>query len=269
MSAIGLLCISLVATAGKVQDLINLQKDVDVGLREERDYTVLRSFYHDSNAFTQGLEFVNGTLIEGTGLYKGQSRLRRVNPSNGAVMSDRQLADHLFGEGITRLPGDRILQLTWRENTGIIYSFPNLNPISSFAYKTYTGEGWGVVYDAKRNEIVVSDGSQMLFFWDPVTFEEKRRLEVFFRTRRLLHINELEMHEGDLLANLWYKDVIVRIDLDSGLVKQVYDFKNLYPATTRSKHDDCFNGIALNHATGTLYLTGKFWPFMFEVKLRH
>jgi len=236
-------------------------------------YELLRTMEHDTSSFTQGFEIDpgSGLIYEGTGLY-GQSRLRKLDMKTGApVWSSDYMGKKFFGEGITiiRRPGgqDILLQLTWRERTAFVYSLPDMELIKKFEYTTETNEGWGAAYNAATNQVVISDGSAWLMFWDADTFEELRRVRVRMGKRAIHHLNEIDMYQGDLLANVWFQDKILRIELESGNVKEVYDFTDLWPKASRPRSADCFNGIAVDHERDTVYLTGKLWPKVYEVKL--
>jgi glutamine cyclotransferase len=240
-------------------------------------YIVLEVLPHDESAFTQGLTFVDGNLYEGTGLY-GESQLRRVDPQSGNVLSSHQMDRSHFGEGVAHFidaTGEmRLIQLTWKEKEGFIYRVNDFQVIQEFTYETTTGEGWGITYDEASREFVVSDGSSWLVFWDRDSLQEKRRIQVK-RKRQVLqgqpqvqvvsHLNELEWDNGTILANVWYQDVLIRIDPTTGFVIQVYDFSHLYK--DRTPKADCFNGIALTDTPGELFVTGKWWPHMYRVKL--
>lgn len=239
-------------------------------------YVVLEVLPHDESSFTQGLTFCNGNLYEGAGMH-GASQLRHVDPQSGNVLSLHQMDDRYFGEGIahfTDATGEmRLIQLTWKQKKGFIYRIKDFEVMQEFTYETTTGEGWGVTYDEASREFVVSDGSSWLVFWDRDTLQEKRRIQVQLRREQsqepqvqdVPHVNELEWDNGTILANVWYQNVLIRIDPTTGFVQQVYDFSSLY--INRTPKADCFNGIALTDTPGELYVTGKWWPHMYRVKL--
>lgn len=242
-------------------------------------YVVLQVLPHDDQAFTQGLTYNNGTLWEGTGL-NGHSELRRVDPDTGNVLQSHKLEGKYFGEGITYFEdndgNDRIIQITWKRQVGWIYDASTFDIIKEFTFSTKTNEGWGITYNEDGKEFVVSDGSSFLFFWDRDTLEEKRRIEVIanvpsktnpqeIKKEHMIHMNELEWFNGTVLANIWYQDVLIRIDPTSGYVLQVYNFVNLYK--DRVSTADCFNGISVTDTKDELWVTGKQWPNMYRIKL--
>jgi len=247
-------------------------------IRTSKDYELLQILPHDKNAFTQGLTFDNGKLLEGTGNY-GQSELRHVDPVTGNVLDSYKLPENLFGEGIAFFTNDKgqkqVIQLTWRESKGFIYSAEApFTIIKEFEFETHTKEGWGITYWEERKEFIVSDGSNYLFFWDRDTLKEKRRIPITVgppvapQGRKPLPVsrmNELEFQNGSIIANIWYQNVLLRIDPEKGEVTKIYDFTDLY--TDRDPKADCFNGIAVTERDDEFYVTGKWWPHMYRVKL--
>ena len=238
--------------------------------RPLKSYTLLETLPHNSSHFTQGLYFHDGHLYEGTGLH-GKSVLAKVEPRTGKALETIGIQKKYFGEGCARTK-TRIVQLTYKHRRGFLYdaSAPVFTRAGSFTYETRTGQGWGIAYDAANNELVVSDGSSYLFFWDADTLAEKRYVRVKIgpksSSQPLEFINELEvLADGRILANVWYADVLVAIDPASGEVTDVYNFETLH--TSRSRYEDCFNGIALDATTGHLYVTGKQWPKAYLVSL--
>ena len=239
-------------------------------------YVVLEVLPHDESAFTQGLTFFNGNLYEGTGM-NGASQLRRVDPQSGEVLSLHQMDPRYFGEGIAHFAdatGEmKLIQLTWQQKKGFIYRIKDFEVTHEFSFETTTGEGWGITYNEASREFVVSDGSSWLVFWDRDTLQEKRRIQVKLRREQpqearvqaIQHVNELEWDNGTILANVWYQNVLIRIDPTTGFVQKVYKFSGLY--RNRTLKADCFNGIALTDTPGELYVTGKWWPHMYRVKL--
>ena len=216
-------------------------------------------------------------MYEGTGLY-GQSELRQVSPIDGRVIQSQAISPKHFGEGIAhfkdKFGAERIIQITWKERLGFVYDATSFEVIREFTFDSMTGEGWGITYDATSDEFVVSDGSHWLFFWDADTLEEKRRVEVKLSrinergTRERVEVrflNELEYDRGHILANVWYQDVLLMINPQTGDVKKVYDFSGLY--NDRIESADCFNGIALSDIEGQLFVTGKNWPHMYKIRL--
>jgi glutaminyl-peptide cyclotransferase len=222
-------------------------------------YQVVRSYPHDPEAFTQGLEFLDGSLYEGTGL-NGRSSIRRVTLSTGDVVQRRPLGSEHFGEGIT-IFGDRLFQLTWQSQIAMAYDRRTFQPIRTFSY---SGEGWGLTHDASN--LIMSDGTPALRFLAPDTFRERRRVSVSDNGVPVTYLNELEFVKGEVWANVWTTDFIVRIDPAAGRVNGWIDLRGLLPARERAG-DAVLNGIAYDAANDRLFVTGKLWPRVFEIKL--
>ncbi|MEZ4730361.1 MAG: glutaminyl-peptide cyclotransferase [Caldilineaceae bacterium] len=223
-------------------------------------YEIVNTFPHDPNAFTQGLVFDEGVLYEGTGLY-GRSSLRRVDLESGAVLTQVLLPDILFGEGIT-IVEDQIYQLTWREQTGLIYDKTTFALQQQFTYPT---EGWGITFDGAR--LIVSDGTARLSFWDPDSLAELGSVEVHDETGPVVRLNELEYIQGEVFANIWQTDRIARIAPATGKVVGWIDLSGLLPAADRTAATDVLNGIAYLAEDNRLFVTGKLWPKLFEIRL--
>ncbi len=226
---------------------------------EQYGYQIVRSHPHDPAAFTQGLTVADGQLYEGTGLH-GQSSLRRVDLATGAALQQVALDARYFGEGVAAV-GDRLIQLTYQTGVGFVYDRKTFARLKEFAYK---GEGWGLTYDGQR--LIMSDGSDTLRFWHPDTLEEMGRLRVRDGDQAIARINELEYVDGSIYANIWQEDRIARIDPKSGVVTAWIDMSNLLTPTERSRGVDVLNGIAHDPKTGHFLVTGKLWPWVFEVK---
>lgn len=222
-------------------------------------YTMVHSYPHDRDAFTQGLEYADGILYEGTGL-NGRSSIRRVKLETGEVLQSRPLDAAHFGEGIT-LFGDRLFELTWRSGIAFVYDRATLAPRTSYRY---SGEGWGLTHD--RTSLIMSDGTENLRFLDPATFAERRRIRVTGVGEPVKNLNELEYVKGEVLANVWLTDFVVRIDPQTGQVKGYVDFSGLLPPMQRVQ-DAVLNGIAYDAAGDRLFVTGKLWPRLYEVKI--
>lgn len=225
-------------------------------------YRVVAAYPHDPAAFTQGLVYQDGLFYEGTGL-RGQSTLRRVDPSTGQVLQAIRLPDQSFGEGIA-VVGDRIYQLTWQESIGFIYGKDSLELLDLWQYP---GEGWGLTTDGQR--LVMSDGTHELRFLDPETLQELGRVAVVDASGQpVLWLNELEWVDGEVFANVWQTDLIARIDPASGRLLGWIDLTGLLPEEDRARQQvDVLNGIAYDSATGRLFVTGKWWPKLFEIEL--
>jgi glutaminyl-peptide cyclotransferase len=225
------------------------------------DYEIVNEYPHDPGAFTQGLVFVDSTLYESTGRY-GESTLRRVRLETGEVLQRRALDSMYFAEGLTEV-GGRLIQLTWQTQVGFVYDRATLDSLAQFQY---AGEGWGLTYDGSK--LILSDGSATLRFLDPTTFRQIGQLEVHDENGPLPSLNELEMMGGDLLANVWQTDRIVVIDLESGRVKARVDLTGLLRLSDRVDATDVLNGIAYDARGDRLFVTGKLWPKLFEIRLK-
>jgi glutaminyl-peptide cyclotransferase len=222
-------------------------------------YRVVRSYPHDPTAFTQGLEYVDGVLYEGTGL-NGSSSIRKVKLETGEVIQRRDVARAYFGEGITVWKTD-LIQLTWQSNVAFVYDRQTFAPLRSFKYK---GEGWGLTHDGTN--LIMSDGSDELRVLDPATFAERRRIKVTAVGLPLRNLNELEFMKGEILANVWTTDSVARVSPDTGRVTGYIDLRGLLtPAEQRSV--DVLNGIAYDEKNDRLFVTGKLWPKLFEIKI--
>ncbi|MDA0333652.1 MAG: glutaminyl-peptide cyclotransferase [bacterium] len=229
-------------------------------------YHIVNVFPHDTAAYTQGLIYVDGHFLEGTGGgVKLQSRntlssLRRVAIETGEVLQQVSLDSRFFGEGITLL-GTRIYQLTWRERVGFIYRADTFDSLGSFSYAS---EGWGLTHDGAR--FIMSDGSAWLSFRDPETFAESGRLQVRHKDQAISRLNELEWVEGEVWANIYQTDIIARIDPTDGRVVGWIDLRGLLTSGERQL-TDVLNGIAYDAATKRLFVTGKLWPWVFQIEL--
>jgi len=224
-------------------------------------YEIVNSYPHDPQAFLQGLVWYDNGFYEGTGL-EGRSTLRRVEFPSGKVVKSISLAPDLFGEGVA-LVGDRLVQLTWKAHRGFVYDRDSFKRLREFNYDT---EGWGITYDGKN--LVMSDGSSTLFYLDPETFQTVRRLNVTWNGRPQDQLNELEYIEGEIWANVWQEDFILRIDPETGRVKSYLDMKNLFPPQLRNGSEDVLNGIAYDPQTRRIFISGKLWPRLFEIRLK-
>jgi glutaminyl-peptide cyclotransferase len=215
---------------------------------------------HDPDAFTQGLAFADGLLFEGTGLY-GESTLRAVDPTSGRVLRQVSLPDTLFGEGIT-LWNEEVIQLTWLSGRILRWTRRDFAPLGKLSLP---GQGWGLTNDGQH--WIVSDGSDTLRFLDPASAREVRRVQVRDGGEGIRRLNELEYIRGEVWANIWYQDRLVRIDPSDGRVLGYVDLGRLWPAAQQRPHDAVLNGIAWDPATGRLFVTGKRWPRLYEIDL--
>lgn len=224
-------------------------------------YRVINVYPHDTRAFTQGLVFRDGVLYESTGRY-GQSALRKVELTTGKVLQQHALDPKHFGEGLTEWRG-KLLQLTWQAGVGLVYDLATLKPERTFEYK---GEGWGLTHDGKR--LILSDGSSALRFFNPDTYQETGRVVVRDRGKPIDQLNELEYVRGEVFANLWHSQRIARIALPSGDITGWIDLAGLLvPGDVGNNPDAVLNGIAYDATGDRLFVTGKLWPRLFEIRL--
>jgi glutamine cyclotransferase len=223
-------------------------------------YSVVNTYPHDSNAFTQGLVFEDGFLFEGTGLY-GSSTLRRVELETGNIMQIHELPDQYFGEGIT-IYSSEIIQLTWKSHIGFVYEKDSFELLQEFDYPT---EGWGITHDSER--LIMSDGTSALYFLDPETLEKIGRIDVYDRDGPVTRLNELEYVQGEIYANVWQTDQIAIIAPQTGEVIGWIDMEGLLGPEDRTNHVDVLNGIAYDAENERLFVTGKLWPKLFEIEL--
>ncbi len=228
----------------------------------EYSYQVVKEYPHDVEAYTQGLEYVDGVLYEGTGNY-GTSSLRRVTLETGEVSKTRDLDQSLFGEGITVL-GERIYQLTYKSQVGFIYDKSTFEEIQKVYYQNR--EGWGLTNNGE--ELIMSDGTNVIYFLDPEMFTINRQIEVFHNTGPANSLNELEYIDGKLWANRYFTDEIVIIDPETGKVEGRINLKGILQAKHRKTTTDVLNGIAWDNEGERLFVTGKFWPRLFEIRIR-
>lgn len=222
---------------------------------------VVSRYPHDPKAFTQGLLYAGGYLYESTG-QRGHSTLRRVALETGEVLAEHRLDDQYFAEGLA-LAGDRLIQLTWQAGKGFVYHRDSLELIEEFSYD---GEGWGLTYDGKQ--LIMSDGSARLRLLDPESFQQTSHLDVTYQGQPLKLLNELEMVEGEIWANIWRYDLIVRIDPVNGNVIGAVLAGDLRRQVTGPYKLDVLNGIAYDQENQRLFVTGKYWPAIFSIKLR-
>ncbi|HEX5748650.1 MAG TPA: glutaminyl-peptide cyclotransferase [Archangium sp.] len=223
-------------------------------------FDVVQSWPHDPNAFTQGLVYRDGKLYEGTGL-NGLSSLREVELETGAVLRRRELERQYFGEGIALFKG-RIYQLTWRSHVGFIYDAATFQQVGRFEYPT---EGWGLTDDG--TSLIMSDGSSTVRFLDPATLAVQRSIRVTDNGREISQLNELEFIKGELYANVYLTNDIVRIDPATGKVTGWLNLTGLLPPQDRTGTEDVLNGIAYDAARDRLLVTGKRWPRLFHIRL--
>jgi glutamine cyclotransferase len=225
-------------------------------------YEVVKSYPHDSNAFTQGLVYENGHLLESTGL-NGRSSLREVDLATGNVLKKVDVDSQYFAEGLTEYKS-KLYQLTWQAQKGFVYDRATFERKSTF---TYTGEGWGLANN--DTSLILSDGTDKIRFLDPTTFKVQRTITVTSSGNQPLdELNELEYIDGEIYANVWQTDTIARIDPQTGKVLAWIDLSGLLPASERTAQTDVLNGIAYDAAGKRLFVTGKLWPKIYEIKLK-
>ena len=224
-------------------------------------YKVVRTLPHDPGAFTQGLQYQDGYLLESTGLV-GRSGVRKVQLETGKVLLKRDLGPPYFGEGMVTW-GDKLVQLTWQHQVGFIYDTKTFAPRGQFKYR---GEGWSLTKDDRR--IIISDGTDEIRFLNPATLAETGRIKVTFRGQPLRNLNELEWVKGEIYANVWQTDMIVRINPNTGVVVGRINLTGLLSnADRQTSSPDVLNGIAYDAKGDRLFVTGKQWPKLYEIKL--
>lgn len=221
-------------------------------------YRVLKSYPHDPQAYTQGLLWHNGSLYESTGL-EGGSSLRKVALTSGKILQYRAMPESWFAEGLALLQG-KLYQLTWQNGIATVYDQTTFDPQQSFNYQ---GEGWGLTTDGKW--LYMSDGSEKIRVLDPATFKSVRTIEVYNHRKSVGMLNELEWIEGELWANIYLTDQIVRIDPQSGAVKGVIHMEGLLPNSLRDTNTDVLNGIAYDPQSKRVWVTGKNWKQLYEI----
>ncbi len=224
------------------------------------EFEIIKKYPHNKDAYTQGLIFYGGYLYESTGLY-GHSSLRKVNIKDGKVLKQINLLPLYFGEGITLL-ADKIYQLTWENHKGFIYNL-DFEKLGEFSYP---GEGWGITNDGKS--LIISDGSNYLSFYDPSSMNIIKTISVEDNNTPIFNLNELEWVDGLIYANVYMQDEIIAINPDNGKVVYSFDVSELRSALDDQTNAEVSNGIAYNPSTKSFFLTGKYWPNLFEVKIK-
>jgi glutaminyl-peptide cyclotransferase len=229
-------------------------------IAQEVGYEVVNNFPHDPEAFLQGLVWHNG-FFESTGKL-GRSSLRRVEYPTGKVLQQVNLDSRYFGEGLAMVD-NRLIQLTWQSHRGFVYDRDSFELLGEFRYDT---EGWGLTYDGKS--LVLSDGTDVLTFINPNTFKPTRKVSVKFNGTALHDLNELEYINGEIWANVWHTDRIVRIDPTSGQVKSYLNLAGILPEEEKSDPEAVLNGIAYDAQGNRIFVGGKLWPRIIEIRLR-
>ena len=234
---------------------------VQAALAPVGGYTVVRGYPHDTGAFTEGLFYRDGFMFESTGL-AGRSFIRKWNLETGAVEQERLIDSRYFGEGIVDWK-NRLYELTWTNEIGFTYDIESFEKLGEFSYR---GEGWALTRDDKR--LMMSDGTSFIRFLDPDTLKETGRIEVTDDGVPVRNLNELEWVKGELLANVWQTTRIARIDVKTGKVLGWIELAGLLKeAGVTGQRDDVLNGIAYDAAGDRLFVTGKLWPKLFEIKI--
>jgi glutamine cyclotransferase len=223
-------------------------------------YQVINTWPHDAEAYTQGLVFYDGALFESTGLH-GSSSLRRVELKTGKVKKKVDVAREYFAEGMT-IFRDKIFQITWQSQKGFVYDIKKLKQEGEFAYE---GQGWGLTHD--DHFLIMSDGTNRIRFLDPTNFQVQRTISVYDNGQPLTDLNELEYIKGEIYANIWKVDRIVRLDPATGRINAWVDMTGLHHAGNDPNSENCLNGIAYDAEGDRLFVTGKRWPSIFEVRL--
>ena len=228
---------------------------------------------HDDNCFTQGLVIYENKLYESCGLY-GKSSLRIVDLQTGKILKKVSIAAELFAEGLTAI-NNTLYMITWREKKLLMFDRETLELLDTKTYESHNGEGWGLTTDGQH--LIMSDGTEYIDFYEfPIAkngqqkMKKIREIKVYdpVTMRHLIHVNELEYYEGYILANVWYKDVILQIHAHTGHIAERYDLTQLYPKSSRSHKADCLNGIAYDPIEKNFLLTGKQWPKYYRVHFK-
>ena len=243
---------------------VTLKKVIVVNAKPPKIYTyeIVNTYTHDITSYTQGLEFYKGDLYESTGQY-GESKLRKLDYKNGSVLKNIDLSSSYFGEGLSVL-NDKIYQLTWKEGRGLVYDVNSFEQIETFNYGQ-SKEGWGLCNDGQK--FYKSDGTEYLWFLNPNTLAEEGSLQAYTNKGKLTNLNELEWVDGMIYANRYQKNGVAIINPENGAIEAVIDFKALKTKVTKHQGLDVLNGMAYNPKTKTLFVTGKRWDKLFEVKI--
>ncbi|HSH50612.1 MAG TPA: glutaminyl-peptide cyclotransferase [Bacteroidales bacterium] len=237
---------------------LRFKSNIKPGLYECR---IVNTYPHDTKAYTQGLFYDNGILYEGTG-QKGESSLRKVVLETGELIQSLSLPAKYFGEGITAF-GDKIIQLTWTSQTGFVYNKESFTLINTLQYPT---QGWGITTDGKK--LIMSDGTQTIYFLEPEYFTEIGRVEVYDHEGPVRNLNELEYIDGLVYANVFLKEEIIAFDPKTGKMIKRIDCRKIIPEGYRNEHDNVLNGIAYDKNNNRIFITGKRWPHLFEVQFQ-
>lgn len=253
---LALVAVALVIVIAVAASVVAVTLTQPQNITQRYTYSIVATYPHDSGAFTEGLLYYNGSLYESTGGW-GSSTLRRVDLQSGQVQQQISLPEAFYGEGIAEVDGT-LVQLTWLERVGFVYDAGTFRQLENF---TYLNEGWGLTYDGVK--LIMSDGSSILHFLDPVTHQHIGAVNVTDGGSPVESINELEYVNGDVYANIWKEQKIAIINPGSGQVKGWIDLGGIYPQSG----DSVLNGIAYDQQGGRLFVTGKDWPSLYEIKI--
>ena len=245
---------------GMVKTKATVEPDILLGLGGKASYEIVNIYPHDSDCYTQGLVYENGLLYESCGLY-GKSRLRVAKLEDGETLREIKIADQYFAEGLTLLD-NQLTMLTWQEGTAFIFQKDDFTQTGTFNYST---EGWGLTTDG--NALILSDGSNTLYWMDPTSGLVVNEVHVTLDGNPMSMLNELEFVNGEVLANVYLTDTILRIDSVSGEVLTQIDLSGLMPDANKAKLGEVLNGIAWDKKTGRLFVTGKNWDVLYEIQL--
>lgn len=249
--------------SGTAQEQVNIQVKLYPGKAATRySYKIVKTYPHDKEAYTQGLIYDNGEMIESTGL-KGKSSLRKVKFETGEILKFYRLPDDIFGEGIASFDG-KIVQISWQEQVAFLYDKASFTLINKFSYPFK--EGWGLTFDGTN--LIMSDGSSNLYFLDKEYFSELNRIEVCDENGPVDKLNELEYIDGEVWANIYYTDTIVRIDPKTGTILGKIDMSGLLKPEDRNSETNVLNGIAYDPQTKRIWVTGKNWPKLFQITVQ-
>lgn len=236
---------------------VKLHSDI---VPKRKTFKVLKTYNHDNQAYTQGLQYEDGAFYESTGLKK-KSSLRKVKPENGEVLQSYILEEEYFGEGLT-IMDDKLVQLTWQNHKGFVYDKKTFEKLRDFDVAT---EGWGLTY--YNDTLLLTDGSENVYFLEKNNFSSVKYIQVYDNLGPVKMLNETEMIDGRLYANIYQSDLIAEIDYHSGKVLSYIELTNLLPATLRESNTDVLNGIAYDEKGKRLFVTGKNWPKLFEIQI--
>jgi glutamine cyclotransferase len=254
---------AMVYFEGKSEEVINeiyLFADAEPEIYE---YEILKTYPHDKNSYTQGLEFYNGFLYESSGQY-GKSSLRKVKLETGEILQKTELDEKYFAEGMT-IFNDKIYQLTWRENVGFIYNLEDFKLVKQFNYQKSI-EGWGLTHDG--NHLIKTDGTEKIWFLNPENQQEEFHIEAYTDKRKVEQLNELEYVNGKIYANIYQQNSILIVNPKNGKVEGVANLNGLKDLVEQHPELDVLNGIAYDQKTAKLFVTGKNWSKLFEIKLK-